>query len=129
MWPAARNFLRRMQSPRCGRPFANLALEVGAPQCVGVRDVSQRCAHGLVTPRFGALHKAMAIEHGMNSALGGNADVTGEALDEQLADLARAPVGALLLGPDDEALDLNGELVGIAPGPSGAIAEGVEAVL
>ena len=25
MWPAVRDFLRRMQSPRCGRPFANPA--------------------------------------------------------------------------------------------------------
>src|SRR5262245_22833336 len=52
-----------------------LALEVGAPQRVGLCDVHEGCAHGLVTPRLGALHKAMAIEHGMDRALGGDAHI------------------------------------------------------
>src|SRR6478752_2400898 len=108
---------------------AELPFEVGAPERVGVRDVSQRCAHGLVTPRFGALHKAMAVEHGMNSASGGDAHIAGEALDQQLADLARAPVRLLTLGSDDQGLDLSGELVGVTPGPARAVGEGLEPVL
>jgi len=71
----------------------------------------------------------MAIEHGMNRASGGDADVTGEALDEQLADLAGAPVGLLTLGLDDQAFDLRRELIGIAPGPARSVAEGLQPVL
>lgn len=100
-----------------------------AHQRVGLRDVREGGAHGLVTPRFGALHKAMAIEHGMDRALCGDAHIAGEALDEQLSDLAGAPVGALTLGADDETLELGRQLVGIAPGPPRAIAERFEAVL
>jgi hypothetical protein len=71
----------------------------------------------------------MAIEHSMDRALGGNADVTGEALDQELADFARAPVGALTLGSDDQAFNLEGQLVGIAPRPPRAVAQGFEPVL
>jgi len=71
----------------------------------------------------------MAVEHGMNSASGGDAHVAGEALDQQLADLARAPVRLLTLGSDDQGLDLSGELVGVTPGPARAVGEGLEPVL
>ena len=48
----------------------------------------------------------MAIEHGMDRAFGGDAHISGEALDQQFADLAGAPVRLLTLGSDDEAFDL-----------------------
>ena len=60
----------------------------------------------------------MAIEHGMNRALGGEANVTGEALDQEFADLAGTLMGAFLLGPDDEAFNLDRQLIGMAPGPT-----------
>jgi len=65
----------------------------------------------------------------MDRALGGEANVTGEPLDQELADLAGSPMGALTLGADDQALDLDRQLVGIAPRPSGSIAEGFQPVL
>ena len=62
----------------------------------------------------------MAIEHGVDRAPGGDAYVTCEPLDEQFADFAGTPMGALTLGADDQALELGRELVGIAPGPARA---------
>ena len=63
---------------------------------------------GLVAPRFGALDKAMAIEHGMDGALGGDADVAGEALTRSSRILRAPQCGFSRLRRDDQALDLGG---------------------
>src|SRR3546814_2733430 len=56
----------------------------------------------------------MAVEHGMDGAFCRDPYVAVEPSDEELADLARAPVWFALLGLDNQPLDLFGELVGIA---------------
>src|SRR6516225_8066682 len=71
----------------------------------------------------------MAMKHGMDGALGGDADVAGEALDEQFPDLPRAPMRLVLLEPYDHALDRLGQLVRIAHRPSRAVRERLEALV
>jgi hypothetical protein len=61
--------------------------------------------------------------------LAGNADVAGEAPDEELADLAGAPVRLAALALHDQALDLAGELVGVAHRPPRAITERLQPML
>ena len=58
-----------------------------------------------------------------------NRCITGQAAQEELPDLAGAPVGFVALEADDEALELGGELVGVMDGPAGAVGEGLEAML
>ena len=76
-----------------------------------------------------ALHQPVAFEHGMNRALGGDPDVAVEPSDQQLTDLARAPMRLLALQPYDQALNLLRQLIGIAHRPARAIAQGLEPVL
>ena len=56
----------------------------------------------------------MAIEDGVDSAGGGDTDITRQAAHEQFADLAGAPVRLATLAFDDQAFDLRRQLVGIA---------------
>jgi hypothetical protein len=49
-----------------------------------------------------------------------------QAADEQLADLARAPVGLAALELDDGPLDRLGQLVGVAHGPAGPVGQPLE---
>ena len=74
-----------------------LALEVGAPQLVGCSALRQRRSGGAIAGLADALDQAMAIENGMDGTLGGNADIAGEPPDQELADLACAPMGLLAL--------------------------------
>lgn len=59
----------------------------------------------------------------MNGALGWNTNLTGETADQQITDLARAPMRLAALEADDEALNLRGELIGIAHRPMGSIGQ------
>ena len=106
-----------------------LALEVGAPQIIGMRALRQRRAARAVARPAAALDQAVAIEHRMDGALGGNPDIAVEPPDQQFADLAGAPVRLLALQPDNQALDLLRELVGVAHRPPGAVAQGLKPVL
>ena len=65
----------------------------------------------------------------MDRALGRNAHIAVQAADQELADLARAPVRLVALEADDQALDLRRQLVGVAHRPARAVAQGLEAVL
>ena len=76
-----------------------------------------------------ALDQAVAIEHRMNGALGGNPDVAVEPAHQQFANLAGAPVRLLALQPDDQGLELLRELVGVADRPPGAVAQRLQPVL
>src|SRR6202166_212735 len=75
-----------------------------------------------------ALVQAVTVEHRMDGAFGWNPDVPIEPPDQEFADLARPPVRLLGLEPDDQALDLNRQLIGIAHRPPGAIGQGLKAV-
>ena len=97
-----------------------LALEVGAPQIVG----SERRRTAACRWRGGAagrcaLTRPWRCEHGVDGALGRDADVAGQAAHQQLADLARAPVRLLALERDDQALDL-ARAAGWHSAPAGA---------
>src|SRR5262245_51109981 len=70
----------------------------------------------------------MAIEDGMDGAFCREADITGQAAQEELPDLAGAPVRFVAFEADDEALELGGELVGVMDGSAGAVGEGLEAM-
>src|SRR6202022_1829635 len=91
-----------------------LALEVGAPQLVGRGALRQRRAARAMARPAAAPDQAVTIEHRMDGALGRHPDVPIEPPDQELADLARAPVWLLGLEPDNQALDLNRQLIGIA---------------
>jgi hypothetical protein len=106
-----------------------LALEIGTPQIVGKRALRQRRAARAVARPAAALDLAVAVEHRMDGAFGGNFDVAVEPAHQQFADLAGAPVRLLTLQPDDQGLELLRQLVGIAHRPPGAVAQRFKAVL
>jgi hypothetical protein len=65
----------------------------------------------------------------MDGAFCRQADIAGQAAQEELSDFTSAPMGFAALEADDEAFDLHGELVSVAHWPAGAVAESVKAVL
>jgi hypothetical protein len=69
------------------------------------------------------------MKDGVNGASGGNAHVGGKPSDQELADLASAPMRLVVLEGQDEAFDLLRELVGIAHRPPRTVVEGLEAML
>src|SRR5215813_5012486 len=71
----------------------------------------------------------MAIEHRMNGAFGRHANVAIEPPDQELPDLARAPMWLLGFELDNQGLDLRRQLVGIADRSSGAVAQRLKPVL
>src|SRR5215470_15014115 len=71
----------------------------------------------------------MAIEHGMNGAFGGNPDIACQPPEQELADLACAPMRLFPFEGDNQALDLLGQLVGITHWPPRAIAESLTTML
>ena len=71
----------------------------------------------------------MAIEHGVDGALGGNPDMACQPPEQQFADFARTPMRLIALEGNDQALDLLGQLVGITHRPPRAIAESPTAML
>ena len=106
-----------------------LALEVGAPQIVGRGALGQRRAARAVARPAAAFDQAVAIENRMDGALGWNPDIAVEPPDQELADLARAPMRLLGLQPDDQALDLLRQLVGVAHRPARPVAQGLKPML
>src|ERR1700690_4096255 len=71
----------------------------------------------------------MTIQHGMDGALRGDPDIAGQATHQELPDLAGTPMGLVLLEPDDRALHLVGQLVGIAHRPARAIGQCLQPML
>ena len=101
-----------------------LALEVGAPQPIGLMGSGQFGALGLIASSFAALDQAVAIEHGVDGADRRRLDH--RVLADQLgADLRRLPGGIFLLDPKDRALGLERQLVGKPVGPAAAVVERV----
>ena len=60
------------------------------------------------------LDQAVPVEHGVDRALVGNAQVAVQPPDQKLADLARPPMRLVPLEGDDQALNLGPQLVGVA---------------
>src|SRR5258707_187884 len=65
----------------------------------------------------------------MDRAFGRNPDIAGKTPEEELADLACAPVRLLSLQPDNQSLDRLRQLVGVAHRPARPIAQGHQPVL
>ena len=105
-----------------------LALEVGAPQLVRRRACGQRRAARTMPRAAAALDQPVAVENGMDGALGGDPDIAVEPPHQEFSDLAGAPVRLLALEPDDQALDLRRQLVGVAHRPPRAVAQCLQAV-
>ena len=105
-----------------------LALEIGAPEIVGrERRPTAACrSPGAAAGR--SLDQAVPVEHGVDRALGRNADVAVQSADQELADLAGTPMRLLPLERDDQALDLRRQLVGIAHRPARTVGQGLETV-
>ena len=108
---------------------AELALEVYAPQVVGGSCRGEGGAGGVVALAALALDETVAIEDGVDGALGRQTHMAVEAADEELPDLAGAPVRLVAFEGDDQAFDLGRELIGIAHRPPGSVGEGLKAVL
>ena len=72
--------------------------------------------------------QAVPVEHGVDRALGRNADVAVQSADQTLADLTGPPMGFLALGRDDQGLDLLRQLVGVANRPTRTIGQGLQTV-
>ena len=70
----------------------------------------------------------MPVEHGVDRALGRNADVAVQSADQELADLASTPMRLVTLGRDDQALELMRQLVGVANRPARTVGQGLETV-
>ena len=105
-----------------------LALVIGTPQIVGGSSRGEGGPGGVVALAALAPDEAMAIEDGMDGALGGQTHMAVETADEELPDLAGAPVRLVALEGDDQAFDLGRELVGVAHRPAGAVGKGLQAV-
>ena len=103
-----------------------LALEVGAPELVRLAGPGEGCALSLVAPPSPSRDQAVSIEYGVDGADGGGLDPQFESA-QLLADLGRAPGGVFLAQLEDPALELEGQLVGLAVGPAAAIGEALEA--
>src|SRR5690242_6397731 len=69
----------------------------------------------------------MTIEHRMDGAAGGNADLTGKTAQQAFADFARAPVRLLAFQSEDGALDLLRQLIAVAPRPARTVSQRFQA--
>ena len=94
-----------------------LALEVGAPKVVGRGACGQRRAACTMARPAATLDQVVARQNRMDGALGRNPDVAGKPSDQELTDLAGAPMRLATFAFDDQALDRLRQLVGIAHRP------------
>ena len=108
---------------------AELTFEISAAKIVGVGARRERRSLGAASRAAHAADQAVAIEHGVDGALRGDAQVAGQPADQQLANLARAPMRLAALEADDQPLDLRRELVGVADRPAGSVGEGCAALV
>src|SRR5579862_7305369 len=106
-----------------------LALEVGTPEVVRRDPCGERRARRAMARPTDQLDQAVPVQHGVDGALGRDADVAIQTPNEQLADLAGSPMGLVALEADDQALDLLRQLVGVSHRPPRAVAQGLEPVL
>src|SRR5215510_8203082 len=76
-----------------------------------------------------AFDQTVPIEHRVDGALGRNPNIAIEAPNQELADLARAPMWLRGFELDNQGLDLSRQLVGIAYRASGAVTQRLKPVL
>jgi hypothetical protein len=99
-----------------------LAFVIRTPELI--RPLSQRQWRPVRTTTYATapLHQAVAIEHRMDGAFGGDGD-TGEPARQALADFARAPAGMLTLHIQNVVLDLKGKSVRVTKGTPASVRE------
>src|SRR5215475_11472165 len=76
-----------------------------------------------------AFDQTVPIEHRVDGALGRNPNIAIEAPNQELADLARAPMWLRGFELDNQGLDLSRQLVGIAYRAFGAVTQRLKPVL
>src|SRR3979411_2599271 len=91
-----------------------LAFQVGAPHATGHGALGQRRAARAVARPAATLDQAVAIENRMDGALGRYSYIAAEPQDMERANLTPTPVRLLGLQPDNQALNLLRQLVGLA---------------
>src|SRR4029450_13868035 len=91
-----------------------LTLVIRAPQLVRYQAGREQCTARSLAPLVHSFDQPMAIEHGMDGADRRHPHVAGHAPEQQLAELARAPVRLVALQADDQSLNLAWQLIGIA---------------
>src|SRR5438270_11568743 len=106
-----------------------LALEVGAPQVVGASPSDSGVPRARWRGPPPRLTRPWRSRTAWMVPFGRNPDVPVEPSYQELADLACAPMRLLAFEANDQALDLLGQLVGVAHGPSRAVGEGFNPVL
>ena len=80
--------------------------------------LAEGCAARTMARGAATLDQAVTVENRMDGALGRNPDVAVKPSDQELADLARAPVRLLALQADNQALDRLWQLVGVTHWPA-----------
>src|SRR5258707_12769760 len=80
----------------------------------------------MTTQSTAAFDQAVAIQHGMDGALGRNVD-TGESPDQALSDFTVTPTGVLALHVQDKVLHLKRKLMSIAIGTTASVCQPLNA--
>src|SRR5262249_32296048 len=111
-------------------PVAELELtfEVGTPEVIGGGAGRQRRALRAALALTRALDQAVAIEHGMDGALGRNPNIAVKSSNQELAVLAGSPMWLPGLQLHDQAFELLRQLVGVAHRPPRPVRQGLEPV-
>src|ERR1700682_2056034 len=103
-----------------------LTFVIGAPKLVGLLAEGYSGSLSATPQATTALDQAVAIQHRMNRALGGDGDA-GEPPDQALADLTGAPTGVFALHVQDKVLHLKGNLMSIAIGAAASVRQPLNA--
>jgi hypothetical protein len=74
------------------------------------------------TPATAPLHQSVAVEHGVDGALGRDGN-TGEPAGQALANFASTPAGMLPFHVENVVLDLKGKLVSVTIGTPASVRE------
>jgi hypothetical protein len=104
---------------------SKLALVIRAPKFVGLFSGGKRGPLGLETPAGSSMDEVMAIQDGVDGALGGRPKV-GVTADQDLSDLGCSPAGLVLSDLNDRVLHLNRKLVRLAVGSTAAVGEALD---
>ena len=105
-----------------------LALVIDTPQSVRLARIGQRRSLSFVATPLTPFDQAVAIQYGMNGALGWRLD-HGIFPDQVIADLGGTPAGIFALELQDCALDLERQLIGVAVRSAAAVLQSVKVTI
>src|SRR5262249_1926160 len=81
-----------------------------------------------MAPVAATLDQAVTVEHRVDGACGRKGNISIEPPNQELAELAGAPMRLLGLQADDQTFELLRQLVGVAHRPPRSVAQGLEPV-